>query len=80
MIELVVNQSGDTVTLLNPLDACEYANVSTQTLNAWRREGWLSSFPVGRGHLYTYEMLDAALHARNKDREKTRQEVRDDRE
>jgi DNA-binding transcriptional MerR regulator len=49
--------------LYQPLDAQLYAGVSAQTLNRWRREGWLKpAATVGRGFVYRKADLDAALH------------------
>lgn len=67
MINITVD--GKPVKLYTPLDAQDYCGISDQTLNKWRREGWLQGHPVGRGYLYTQQGLDDALRSRNYVRE-----------
>jgi hypothetical protein len=48
--------------LYQPLDAQAYCGVSAQTINKWRKEGWLkASAQSGRGYLYTKEALNDTL-------------------
>jgi len=73
LIELTIN--GAPVSMYQPVDAQYYLGVSAGTLNRYRREGYLQSFPVGRGHLYTREMLDECIVNLGKDRENINVEV-----
>ena len=57
------------VRLYSPQEAADYCGgplgaVSVQTVNRWRKTGWLRSVPIGRGHLYTKEALDECLGLR----------------
>ena len=73
MIELTIN--GSQIQMYQPVDAQDYLGVSEGTLNRYRREGRIQSFPVGRGNLYTREMLDECIVNLGKDRENINVEV-----
>lgn len=47
--------------IYNPLEASIYMGISQEMLNKHRREGYIRSFSIGRGYLYTKEDLDDAL-------------------
>jgi DNA-binding transcriptional MerR regulator len=64
------------VPLYQPMDAQVYCNVSAQSINRWRREGWLKpAAAVGRGYVYTKQALDECLHTLGYDRRDTNVEV-----
>jgi predicted site-specific integrase-resolvase len=73
LIDLVIN--GEKQRLYQPLDAMQFLNVSSGTLNRYRREGFLEGIPVGRGFLYTREMLEDCIRNLGKDRENINVEV-----
>jgi excisionase family DNA binding protein len=50
--------------LYSPAEAASYLGVSDQTLNRWRRQGWIRSHKVARGFYYEVEMLDESLALR----------------
>jgi excisionase family DNA binding protein len=50
--------------LYGPAEAASYLGVSDQTLNRWRRQGWIRSHNFGRGFLYEVDMLDESLALR----------------
>ena len=54
--------------LHGPEEATRYLGVSEQTLNRWRRQGWIKSSKVGRGYYYQREHLDECLQLRGYDR------------
>ena len=54
---------GDTeLALYEPLDAARYLDITQQTLNVWRRSGFIRATPMGRGYVYTKDSLDETLH------------------
>lgn len=58
------------------LDAQFYIGVGAQTINRWRREGWLRpSFKVGAGWVYMQSDLDAAMDATGYSRQNLNVEV-----
>ena len=55
--------------LYESLDAQNYLGIAAQTLNKWRREGYLiPTAEVGRGYVYTKEQLDDCIKALGLDR------------
>jgi hypothetical protein len=64
-----IKVAGEQVRLYSPIEAADYCGgplgaVSTQTVNRWRKTGWLRSIPIGRGYVYTKEALDECLGLR----------------
>jgi len=64
-----ISAGGIEVRLYSPDEAADYCGgpdnrVSVQTVNRWRRTGWLRSLDFGRGYLYTKEGLDECLQLR----------------
>lgn len=60
------------------LEAAEYCGVSVQTLNRWRRDGFIDPSEmgaVGSGFIYTEDALTFAMQATNMDRKNTAVEV-----
>ena len=58
------------VRLYSPQEAADYCGgpdgaVSVQTINRWRRTGYLRNLPFGRGYYYTRDALDECLQLRN---------------
>ena len=58
------------VRLYSPLEAADYCGgpdgaVSVQTINRWRRTGYLRHLPFGRGFYYTKSALDECLTFRD---------------
>ena len=65
----VPSKNGEVIKLYESLDAQNYLGVSAQTLNRWRREGWLiPTAEVGRGYAYTQEQLDDCIKVLGRDR------------
>lgn len=64
MIKITVGQDDDDfqvqVDLYGPQDAARYLDITQQTLNVWRRDGWIDAQAVGRGFYYTKDALDEA--------------------
>ena len=61
--------------LYGPEEAIKFLGVSEQTLNRWRRQGWIKSSKVGRGYYYQREHLDECLKLRGYDRANNETEV-----
>ena len=65
----VPSKNGEVIKLYESLDAQNYLGVAAQTLNRWRREGWLiPTAAVGRGYAYTQEQLDDCIKVLGRDR------------
>ena len=63
-------------TYYESFDAQVYIGISGQTVNRWRREGWLRpSFKVGSGWIYSKHNLDAAMDATGYSRQNLNVEV-----
>ena len=57
-------------------DAQLYIGISGQTLNRWRREGWIRpSFKVGAGWVYSKKDLDEAMDTTGYSRQNLNVEV-----
>ena len=61
--------------LYGPDEAAIYLGVSEQTLNRWRRQGWIRCSKVGRGYYYQRQDLDQCLKLRGYDRADSETEV-----
>jgi hypothetical protein len=61
--------------LYGPGEAALYMGVSEQTLNRWRRQGWILCSRVGRGFYYQRQDLDQCLTLRGYDRANNETEV-----
>lgn len=64
-----IRVGGGEVRLYGPEEAADYcggpdARVSVQTINRWRRTGWLRFLELGRGYYYTKDALDECLKLR----------------
>jgi excisionase family DNA binding protein len=53
-----------TMQLYGPDEAAFYLGVSYQTLNRWRRQGWIRCSKIGRGYYYQRDALDECLDLR----------------
>jgi hypothetical protein len=67
--QIWIKLNDDAVRLYSPQEAADYCGgplgaVSVQTVNRWRKTGWLRSIPIGRGYVYTKEALDECLGLR----------------
>jgi len=71
------------VRLYSSQEAADYCGgplgaVSVQTINRWRRTGYLRHLPFGRGYYYTQDALDECLILRRLGNRITREETRSD--
>jgi hypothetical protein len=67
--QIWISLNGTEVRLYSPQEAADYCGgpsgaVSVQTVNRWRRTGWLRSLPFARGYYYTKDALDECLKLR----------------
>jgi len=58
------------IRIYSPQEAADYCGgrdgaVSVQTINRWRRAGYLRFLPFGRGNYYTKDALDECLELRS---------------
>ena len=68
--QIWIRLNGTEVRLYSSQEAADYCGgqggaVSVQTINRWRRTGYLRHLPFGRGHYYTKDALDECLNLRN---------------
>ncbi len=81
--QIWISLNGTEVRIYSPQEAADYCGgptgaVSVQTVNRWRRTGWLRSLPFGRGYYYTLDALDECLQLRNLGNRITKEEKRND--